>query len=128
MSPTSEGRTARQPRRVLLTVHTGRRDIVALARSSAARLQESGIVVRLLDDEARDLEIPGAEVVPADEKAAHDTEIVMVFGGDGTFLRAAELACAPGESIHNEPFPVDARSVLAAMRTADAEGRRRKVA
>ena len=46
MSPTSEGRTAPQPRRVLLTVHTGRRDIVALARSSAARLQAGGIVVR----------------------------------------------------------------------------------
>ncbi|TBU97045.1 glycerol dehydrogenase [Phytopseudomonas dryadis] len=45
--------------------------------------------------------------------------------GDDYLLRAAELACAVGESIHNEPFPVDARSVLAAMRTADAEGRRR---
>ena len=92
MSPTSEGARPTKPRRVLLTVHTGRRDIVELARSSAARLQDGGIVVRLLDDEARDLEIPGAEVVPADEKAALDTEIVMVFGGDGTFLRAAELA------------------------------------
>jgi NAD+ kinase len=91
VSPTSEGGSARQ-RRVLLTVHTGRRDIVALARSSAARLQAGGIVVRLLEDEARDLEISGAEVVPADAGAAHDTEIVMVFGGDGTFLRAAELA------------------------------------
>ena len=92
MSPTSEGARPTKPRRVLLTVHTGRRDIVELARSSAARLQDGGIVVRLLEDEARDLEIPGAEVVPADEKAALDTEIVMVFGGDGTFLRAAELA------------------------------------
>lgn len=92
MSPTSEGATAPHPRRVLLTVHTGRRDIVALARSSAARLQSGGITVRLLEDEARDLEIPGAEVVPADADAARDTEIVMVFGGDGTFLRAAELA------------------------------------
>ena len=91
MSPTSEGRTAPQ-RRVLLTVHTGRQDIVALARRSAARLQEGGIVVRLLDDEAGDLDIAGAEVVPADAEAALDTEIVMVFGGDGTFLRAAELA------------------------------------
>ena len=39
-----------------------------------------------------DLAIDGAEVVPGDEKAACDAEIVMVFGGDGTFLRAAELA------------------------------------
>ena len=48
--------------------------------------------MRLLEDEADDLDIPGAEVVPADAEAALDTEIVMVFGGDGTFLRAAELA------------------------------------
>ena len=36
--------------------------------------------------------IDGAEVVPADAEAARGAEIVMVFGGDGTFLRAAELA------------------------------------
>ena len=79
-------------RRVLLAVHTGRRDIVELARTSAARLTAAGIVVRLLEDEAAALEIPGAEVVTADAEAACDAEIVMVFGGDGTFLRAAELA------------------------------------
>ncbi|RBY87568.1 NAD kinase [Blastococcus sp. TF02A-30] len=93
MTSTSEGGGDAAPqRRVLLTVHTGRRDIVELARTSAARLQDGGIVVRLLEDEAADLDIAGAEVVPADAKAACDTEIVMVFGGDGTFLRAAELA------------------------------------
>jgi NAD+ kinase len=87
---TSTGQEA--PRRVLLTVHTGRHDIVELARTSAARLMAGGIVVRLLADEARVLEIEHAEVVPADAEAACDAEIVMVFGGDGTFLRAAELA------------------------------------
>ncbi len=79
-------------RYVLLTVHTGRSDIVDLARASAARLGRAGITVRLLADEAPDLGIEGAEVVPADAEAARDAEIVMVFGGDGTFLRAAELA------------------------------------
>jgi NAD+ kinase len=90
----SEGTTAsrEQPRRVLLTVHTGRRDIVDLARTSAARLHASGIIVRVLESEAADLDIADAEVVPADADAARGTEIVMVFGGDGTFLRAAELA------------------------------------
>jgi hypothetical protein len=77
---------------VLLTVHTGRHDIVDLARTSAARLMKGGITVRLLAEEADDLRIEGAEVVPGDENAARDAEIVMVFGGDGTFLRAAELA------------------------------------
>jgi NAD+ kinase len=79
-------------RHVLLAVHTGRSDIVELARSSADRLMRAGITVRLLDDEAPDLAIEGAVVVPADAEAARGAEIVMVFGGDGTFLRAAELA------------------------------------
>ena len=79
-------------RHVLLAVHTGRRDIVELAREAADRLMRAGITVRLLDDEAPDLGIEGADVVPADSDAARGAEIVMVFGGDGTFLRAAELA------------------------------------
>ena len=90
----TEGQSARQDthRRVLLTVHTGRHDIVELARTSAARLISGGIVVRVLEDEADALEITGAEVVPVDADAARHAAIVMVFGGDGTFLRAAELA------------------------------------
>jgi NAD+ kinase len=83
---------ADERRRVLLTVHTGRSDIVELARTSAARLIAGGIGVRVLEDEAPALGIPDAEVVRPDAEAARDTEIIMVFGGDGTFLRAAELA------------------------------------
>ena len=79
-------------RRVLLAVHTGRADIVELARSAAARLTDAGIVVRLLDDEAEAMAVPGAEVVAFGPEAAEGVEIVLVFGGDGTFLRAAELA------------------------------------
>ena len=94
MTQPNEGTSAPQeePRRVLLTVHTGRRDIVELARTSAARLLAAGIGVRVLTEEADDLDIPGAEVVPAGPTAALGAEIVMVFGGDGTFLRAAEYA------------------------------------
>jgi NAD+ kinase len=93
VSSSSEDRAAApEPRRVLLIVHTGRRDIIELARTSATRLLQGGIVVRVLDSEAADLAIDGAEVVPADSDAARGAEIVMVFGGDGTFLRAAELA------------------------------------
>ena len=79
-------------RRVLFSVHTGRRDIVDLARTSAARLAAGGITVRVLEEEAEALAIEGAEVVPPGPAAAHGAEIVLVFGGDGTFLRAAELA------------------------------------
>jgi NAD+ kinase len=88
----AEVSTPEEPRRVLLTVHTGRRDIVELARTSATRLLAGGITVRLLEDEAAALGIDEAEVVCADAEAAKGAEIVMVFGGDGTFLRAAELA------------------------------------
>jgi NAD+ kinase len=79
-------------RRVLFSVHTGRRDIVELARTSAARLTAAGLTVRVLDEEAEALAIDGAEIVPPGPKAARGAEIVLVFGGDGTFLRAAELA------------------------------------
>jgi NAD+ kinase len=88
----SAARTGEVVRRVLLTVHTGRRDIVELAQQAAARLQKAGIVIRVLEDEAEALDIDGAEIVPADAQAAIDSEIIMVYGGDGTFLRAAELA------------------------------------
>ncbi|GAA4331243.1 NAD kinase [Klenkia terrae] len=81
-------------RRVLLAVHTGRADIIALAQASARRLSEAGLVVRLLEDEAVDLAIEGAEVVPFGPTAAEGAEVVIVMGGDGTFLRAAELARA----------------------------------
>jgi NAD+ kinase len=91
-SPSEDRAGAEEPRRVLLTVHTGRRDIVELARTSATRLIRGGIVVRVLEGEAGELSIEGAEIVPADADAALGAEIVMVFGGDGTFLRAAELA------------------------------------
>ncbi|MBM3115825.1 glycerol dehydrogenase [Jeongeupia naejangsanensis] len=40
--------------------------------------------------------------------------------------RAAEAACAPGETIHNEPHAITADAVLAAMIAADAYGRSRQ--
>ena len=91
-SGTGTGESGQEHRRVLLAAHTGRRDIVDLARTSAARMMRGGITVCVLEEEADDLGIPGAVVVPADAHAAQGAEIVMVFGGDGTFLRAAELA------------------------------------
>jgi NAD+ kinase len=80
------------PRRVLFSAHTGRRDIVELARGSAERLLRGGLSVRVLEEEAASLAVPGAEVVPSGSAAADGAEIVLVFGGDGTFLRATELA------------------------------------
>jgi NAD+ kinase len=84
---------------VLLAVHTGRADIIELARAAAARLAKAGIVVRVLEDEADALAIPDAEVCEFGPDAASDAEIVLVFGGDGTFLRAAELARATDSAL-----------------------------
>ena len=39
-----------------------------------------------------DAAIDPFEVVDAEENAAEGCELVLVLGGDGTFLRAAELA------------------------------------
>jgi NAD+ kinase len=86
------GGSGTRTRRVLLAVHTGRADIVGLARSAAARLADAGFVMRVLDEEQGALAIPGAEVCSFGPQAADGAEILLVFGGDGTFLRAAELA------------------------------------
>jgi NAD+ kinase len=81
-------------REVLLVVHTGRPPAVAAATEVAAGLTENGIGVRLLAEEAPDLGVD-ATVVPADQ-ATDGAELVIVLGGDGTLLRAAELARPSG--------------------------------
>jgi NAD+ kinase len=84
-------------REILLVVHTGHQSNVDLARQVAGRLAVGGVTVRVLDEEASDLG-PSCctNLVPADEHAAVGTELVLVLGGDGTLLRAAELAVPAG--------------------------------
>ncbi|MBQ1015450.1 NAD kinase [Micromonospora sp. M51] len=78
-------------RTALLVTHTGRRRSTEHARSVAADLIDAGFEVRVVADEADDLDLPG--VVPVGgPQAAEGAEIVFALGGDGTFLRAAELA------------------------------------
>ncbi|GAA0907269.1 NAD kinase [Virgisporangium aurantiacum] len=78
-------------REALLVTHTGRRQNSAHARTVAADLIAAGFTVRVVAEEAPELELPGVQPVrgPA---AAEGAEIVFALGGDGTFLRAAELA------------------------------------
>lgn len=45
---------------------------------------------------------------------------------DEDLVRVAQAACAQGETIYNEPNLIDVDSVIAAIKAADAEGRRRK--
>jgi NAD+ kinase len=78
-------------RAALLVTHTGRKDSTEHARTVAADLINAGFTVRVIAGEAVDLGLP--DLVPVSGPAAADgAEIVVALGGDGTFLRAAELA------------------------------------
>lgn len=91
-------------RTILLVVHTGRADATDVARRVQKVLGDNGIGLKLLAAEAvdrgpvhlspADMRAIGVDitVVDAEERAAEGCELVLVLGGDGTFLRAAELA------------------------------------
>lgn len=78
-------------RTALLVIHTGRRDSTQHARTVARDLIEAGFVVRVVAEEAGGLDLPGVEPVHGPDAAA-GVELVLALGGDGTLLRAAELA------------------------------------
>jgi NAD+ kinase len=75
---------------VLLVTHTGRGDVVRAVRRAAERFLAAGITVRMLSAEAGVLELTDVQSVAPEHAPAQDCELVVVFGGDGTFLRAAE--------------------------------------
>jgi NAD+ kinase len=78
-------------RAAMLVTHTGRRDSTQHARTVAADLIAAGFEVRVIAEEAPNLDLPG--VVPVSgPTAAEGAEMVFALGGDGTLLRAAELA------------------------------------
>jgi NAD+ kinase len=91
-------------RTVLMVVHTGRDEATEVARRVEKVLGDHGVGLRLLTAEAvdrgslrlapDDMRALGVEidVVDPDQQAADGCELVIVLGGDGTFLRAAELA------------------------------------
>jgi len=78
-------------RSALLVTHLGRKRCADLARLVAGDLVEAGFTVRVLADEWAALDVAGVVAVEGPE-AADGAEIVFALGGDGTFLRAAELA------------------------------------
>jgi len=91
-------------RTVLLVAHTGREEATETACRIEKVLKDNNIGLRVLSAEAVDRGplglVPddmralgvGIEVVDADPDAADGCELVIGLGGDGTFLRAAELA------------------------------------
>lgn len=82
-------------RSVLLVAHTTRHQIAALATRTAADLCSAGFEVRMLSDEAPAIGVDDVTVLPP-ETAAEGAELLLVLGGDGTFLRASELAHPTG--------------------------------
>jgi NAD+ kinase len=83
-------------RSVLVVCHTGRPDAVRAAREVARFLHDAEVEVRVLETEATDLDIAGGIVMPSKPESAVGAEMVIVLGGDGTLLRAADLAREPG--------------------------------
>jgi NAD+ kinase len=81
---------------MLVLAHTGRESARRSARRVIERLAAAGVAVRVTDAEVPALECVGATVVPAGPAAAEGAELVIVLGGDGTLLRAAELARPAG--------------------------------
>jgi NAD+ kinase len=85
-------------RRVLLLAHPGRAEAREVARQLVDALTGHALQVRLLADEAAALGIgsaPRVELADCGDPCA-DCELVVVIGGDGTILRAAELAHPSG--------------------------------
>ena len=81
-------------RSVLLLAHTGRAASVAAGRQVVTALLDAGVDVRMLASEACELGVDGTTAYDAQTgvESARAAELVLVLGGDGTILRAAELA------------------------------------
>ena len=81
-------------RRILLVPHPRRPEVQDLAAEAARRLLDAGIGV-CVPDEAPSAHlaqhVPGV-VLARPESPAQGCELVVILGGDGTILRAAELS------------------------------------
>ncbi|MFC4565329.1 NAD kinase [Nocardiopsis mangrovi] len=87
-------------RSVLLIAHTGRAAALRSVELVHRSLTEAGLTVRMLDSEADEFKREGYDLHPVEvvqrSAAAEGAELVMVLGGDGTLLRAAEIARPAG--------------------------------
>jgi NAD+ kinase len=83
-------------RTMLVLAHTGRASARRSATQVIERLVKAGVAVRVTEAEVPDLDCLGATVVPNGPEAADGAELAIVLGGDGTLLRAAELARPAG--------------------------------
>lgn len=85
-------------RRIMVLTHPSRPEVSVLAEEFAQQLQSHGLDVQMVPEaepvheiatSGRIEERPGPAPAPVDASGA---ELVVVFGGDGTILRGAEIA------------------------------------
>lgn len=84
-----------KPSRVLLTINPAREEARHLGSTVINALREATVEVCVAEDDAQawpEAGSAGVKVVPADDHAADGCQLVVVLGGDGTILRAAERA------------------------------------
>jgi NAD+ kinase len=92
-------------RRVLLLAHTGRDAAREVTLAFCKSLTGHGLHVRMLQEEAAELELdaasyePPLELVGPDADAGADCEIAVVVGGDGSILRAVEVTWSSGTPV-----------------------------
>ena len=82
-------------RKILVMTHTGRSEAKDAARQSCEQLYAAGLVPVLSRPDVEALRAAGFRLPPVEileeDLALREIEIVMVLGGDGSILRAAEL-------------------------------------
>jgi NAD+ kinase len=83
-------------RHLLVVAHTGREDSLLAGVQVCRQLIAAGLVPVVSDDERADLLSAAPDLAPLHllgvDVAKTELELVIVLGGDGTILRAAELA------------------------------------
>ena len=83
-------------RHILVVAHTGRADSLEAGIQVCRQLIEAGLTPVVSVDEFAELRSVAPDLAPVDvlgtDVTASDLELVIVLGGDGTILRAAELA------------------------------------